>query len=211
MSSTHGVAAVMLLCACNSSVEPHRPPPGGGPAPVALQFLTSQPDSTWEGEPYSRQLLVNGGQAPYQFALSGGTLPADVVLGTTSGQLTGSPIGSGDFTYRVRVTDAKGDTISQPLQMTVFPMLRITTTSPLPNAINGQPYAVPVQATGGSLPYQWSLVWSAGGTPLFAIDPITGVVTRVVEPLDGLFVFQLQVRDNRLKTATRQVALWGVP
>jgi hypothetical protein len=71
------------------------------------------------GATYSATLAVTGGTAPYTFLTASGTLPQGVALGESTGTISGTPADSGTFNFAVSVSDSKGSSKQQPLQMTV--------------------------------------------------------------------------------------------
>lgn len=60
------------------------------------------------GVPYSSQLVVTDGTAPFAFVLVSGPLPLGLTLNPTTGFITGIPTATGTFPYTVRVTDSNG-------------------------------------------------------------------------------------------------------
>ncbi|MGI8689632.1 MAG: Calx-beta domain-containing protein [Thermomicrobiales bacterium] len=78
---------------------------------------TSLPNGT-VGQPYSQQIVVSNGTAPYTFSLAGGTLPAGLTLGT-DGKLAGTPTAANPFTFMVQAKDAGGVTGSQQYTVTI--------------------------------------------------------------------------------------------
>jgi Putative Ig domain len=79
-----------------------------------------------QGTPYSQQLVGSGGQAPYTFAVTSGTLPAGLTL-TSGGLLSGTPTAQGTSPFTVTATDANNCTgsinyslvIGAPTQVTI--------------------------------------------------------------------------------------------
>jgi len=61
------------------------------------------------GSPYSATLTASGGHSPYTFAVTSGTLPAGLTLGT-DGSLTGTLASGGAYSFTVTATDAYGCT-----------------------------------------------------------------------------------------------------
>jgi hypothetical protein len=57
------------------------------------------------GVPYSKQIVVKGGTAPYQFTLASGSLPAGLSL-DSSGLISGTPESLAPSTLTVQVTDS---------------------------------------------------------------------------------------------------------
>ncbi|ATB51245.1 putative Ig domain-containing protein [Corallococcus macrosporus] len=68
--------------------------------------------------PYSTQLQVSGGKAPFSWQVSSGSLPAGLTLSTT-GTLGGTPTEGGESTFVVSATDAAGQSASRGLTLTV--------------------------------------------------------------------------------------------
>ena len=70
------------------------------------------------GVPYSQTLSASGGQSPYTFAMTAGSLPPGITL-SSAGLLSGTPTGSGSFSFTVTATDALGCTASAPFTIGV--------------------------------------------------------------------------------------------
>lgn len=60
------------------------------------------------GVPYSSEITVTGGTAPYTFAVISGALPNGLSLNASTGAITGTPTVAGVFSFVVRVTDNDG-------------------------------------------------------------------------------------------------------
>ncbi|SDQ35237.1 putative Ig domain-containing protein [Pseudoxanthomonas sp. CF125] len=77
---------------------------------IAAPTITIAPGSLpagVRGSAYTQTLTASGGMAPYTFALTGGTLPPGMSLGS-NGVLSGTPAADGDFSFTVAATDANG-------------------------------------------------------------------------------------------------------
>ncbi len=73
------------------------------------------------GVAYNQTLTATGGAAaPFTFSLSDGELPKGLSL-AANGRLSGTPTGSGDFSFTVRATDANGCPGARPYKLTVKP------------------------------------------------------------------------------------------
>jgi hypothetical protein len=64
--------------------------------------------SAQERVPYSTFLVADGGAAPYTWGLFSGSLPVGLTLNAASGEISGTPVGGGDFSFQVLVEDANG-------------------------------------------------------------------------------------------------------
>ncbi|MGV3659672.1 MAG: GEVED domain-containing protein [Prosthecobacter sp.] len=58
--------------------------------------------------PYSQNIAVVNGDAPYLYAVTSGTLPGGLSLNVTTGALAGTPTNTGTSTFTLGVTDANG-------------------------------------------------------------------------------------------------------
>lgn len=151
-----------------------------------LAITGSPPATATVGTPYSGQLMVTGGAAPYTYAISAGTLPTGVTLKTT-GIISGTPAISGTKSgIKVKVSDATGQSAisppfsisvaasgSQPLTISVMP---VTT------GRENKAYTTQYTAGGGSGSYSFSMV----GSPLppgLTFNSNSGLISGA--PLNG--------------------------
>jgi hypothetical protein len=80
--------------------------------------------------------------------------------------------------------------------------LQITTETPIPGGIVGTPYSVTLEATGGILPYAWS-VDSGILPPGLELDSNSGVISGI-PTVSGAFVFTIKVTDSSQVTFTKK-------
>jgi hypothetical protein len=74
------------------------------------------------GSSYHTVLAVSGGQAPYNFAVSRGTLPTGLALNSTTGSIAGTPTQVGSFPFTISVTAQPfGDSGARAFTLTVDP------------------------------------------------------------------------------------------
>jgi hypothetical protein len=111
------------------------------------------------GQPYTE--VVNAAEAgdSYEFDLIAGVLPAGLVLGETSGIISGTPEAEeiAEFTIRARSVDAQ--TAERSFTLRIVAALPVTIeNSVLPPVIVGGDYDVPLKASGGGASVTWSLV-----------------------------------------------------
>jgi hypothetical protein len=72
--------------------------------------------------PYTAQLQVTGGQAPYVWSVGSGSAPLPGGLSlATSGTVSGTPQASGIFTFIASVTGSDNRTTSRPVTITILP------------------------------------------------------------------------------------------
>jgi hypothetical protein len=84
----------------------------------SLTISSTLPSATLETT-YIGSLNVSGGTAPYAFSIASGQLPAGLLLGAASGTISGTPTATGSFGFAISVSDSKGLSKQQSLQMTV--------------------------------------------------------------------------------------------
>jgi hypothetical protein len=169
-----------------------------------LTIVTTSLPNPADGVAYSQTLAAAGGAVPYTWSVSNGSLPPGLLL-NPDGTLTGTPSGTGTFTFTVQVADTTQPTPQTAsaifgLQTTVT--FRITTTT-IPPGIVGAPYSQTFAAVDGTTPYAWNL--SAGTLPpglnLSPDGILDGTPTEA-----GTFSFTIQATDsaapNRTSTAT---------
>jgi len=78
----------------------------------------TQPAAT-VGATYSDTLPTPQLVSPFTWSVSAGALPGGIALGSTTGQLTGTPTAPGTFNFTVAVTDSKNQTVSTPIVLAV--------------------------------------------------------------------------------------------
>jgi hypothetical protein len=141
----------------------------------------------------------------------GGTLPQGLNLDPTTGQITGTPLKTGDFTATIRVGDFAGnatgdDPVRNPdkqIFIKVTGPLSVTTTA-LPDGGVDLPYQATLNAIGGLPPYTWALAPGSslpGGLTLAASGLISGAPTTA-----GTTSFTFVVTDSDTPPRTLQQA-----
>lgn len=172
--------------------------------PAGPTITTSSLADGSTGSAYSQSVAATGGTGALTFTLDSGTLPAGLSL-ASNGAITGTPTASGSSTFTVKVTDGNGqsDTQAYTVNITAPGGPSITTTS-LPDALTGAPYAQMVAATGGSGPYTFAVTAGAlpAGLSMASDGSITGTPSMV-----GSNSFTVTVTDSGGQTATRQLTI----
>jgi hypothetical protein len=167
---------------------------------------TSLPDGTL-GAPYSASLSLSGGRPFYRWVVSSGNLPPGLSLDQLAGTIRGIPGAAGTFNFRMRVTDAAGDSDTQPLSIAVraaapAPDPLAISTPALPAGIVGAPYSAALTAGGGVPPYSWSATGLPAGLTLSAGGQIGGTPSAA-----GQFALTVQVTDSAAATAAKEFAI----
>ncbi len=118
-----------------------------------LQITTTTLPDGIVGGSYSPQLNASGGQSPYSWSLTPGSLalPGGLNLsngGMFSGTPTSAPFGGTNYYFSVRVTDSRTNTVDQLFSLIIYPALTMST-SPLPTGTAGIAYSAQIQVSGG--------------------------------------------------------------
>jgi hypothetical protein len=172
-------------------------------APPPVISTSSLPTGT-VGSPYSQTLAVTGGQAPYQWSTTTGSLPPGLSLARQSGQISGTPGSAGDFGFTVTVTDSTSRSASRALSITVRAPVAITAGA-LPDGTVGSAYSQTLVATGGQPPYQWSTT-SGALPPGLSLAPQTGRISGTPGSA-GDFPFTVTVTDSTSLSASQAFSI----
>ena len=145
------------------------------PAPVISP--SSLPNGN-QGTPYSQNLSVSSGLAPYSgWTVSAGVPPTGVTLSGSAGSatLSGIPSAPGTFNFTISVNDSSNPPQTASEAYTVVmgaPLALSITTTSLPNGSFNTAYSTTVSATGGIAPYTFSLDGASNPLPA-GLNPIS--------------------------------------
>jgi len=163
------------------------------------------------GQSYSVTLAASGGKQPYTWAVSAGALPAGLSLDPNTGILSGVPTRTGSFSFTVQAMDNAQATARQNFALTVNSVpLSITTVPPLFNGTAGTPYSQTLVASGGTLPYHWSVI-SGTLPPGLTLDASSGILQGTPQPPPSLYSFTVQVTDNAGASASTAFSITITP
>jgi hypothetical protein len=70
---------------------------------------------------YSHAWVAVGGMLPYAFQIQSGALPNGLILNTSTGVISGTPLVTGLFNFTIRVTDAIGTTADVSFGLQIRP------------------------------------------------------------------------------------------
>jgi len=185
----------------------------------ALSITTTSLPSGTAGSSYSQNIQTSGGTLPVSWSVSSGSLPAGLSIAGNSlgvGVLSGTPTTVGSSTFTVTAKDSSSPQASVNQQFTLVinaPPLTITTTT-LPNGTVNRAYSAPLQASGGTPPYTWTVAtgstlptwltlggsgssWTLSGTPT-----TTAVATFSLTVVDSSAPQQSQTQALTLTIAS---------
>jgi hypothetical protein len=109
---------LLSLAACGGLSTPASSAAASNNPPSSLTISSTLPAGT-VGAAYDATLSVSGGKAPYLFSLASGQLPTGMQLTADTGTISGTPSTAGGFNFAVSVSDSKGLSKKQSLQVTV--------------------------------------------------------------------------------------------
>jgi uncharacterized repeat protein (TIGR01451 family) len=155
------------------------------------------------GVSYSQSITASGGTAAYIFTLTAGSLPSGLTL-STNGTVAGIPTATDGFSFTVTATDANGCTGSSNYSMSVgCPAITLSSNS-LAGGTNGVSYGQNITASGGSAPYNYSLL---GGSLPDGLTLATNGVLSGIPTNSGAFNFTVLATDANGCIATLNYAL----
>jgi len=156
------------------------------------------------GATYNQTISRNGGTAPLAWAVQSGSLPPGLSLDSTAGVISGVPSSSGTSSFTIQATDSTGKSVSQNLSITINSTLLVTTSS-LPLATIGSAYSQTLAATGGRVPYTWSI--TSGALPAgLSLNANSGVISGTPTAA-GKYDFIVTVSDADAITATSTLSI----
>jgi hypothetical protein len=145
-----------------------------------------------QGTPFSQTLNATG-TSPLSWTISGGLLPAGLSLNSSTGTISGTPTGTGSYSFTITATNSAG---SDPQGFTgdigsTGTAPEITTTS-LTAMVAGTAFSQTIGRTG-STPMTWGL--STGTVPSgLAINSSTGVISGTPSAA-GSYSFTVQATN----------------
>ena len=149
-------------------------------------LITMQPSVA-----FSQQLTAAGGNAPYVFTVSSGSLPGGVTL-STNGLLAGTVTAVGNFAFTIRATDRSGCAGVQGYSVSsMCPSLYLAPAT-LRSAVVGVAYSQPVALSGGTGPFVYAI--TAGSLPPGLAFNTSGYLAGT-PTTTGTYIFTLHIAD----------------
>ena len=159
------------------------------PGSALLSLITTAISPVTAGITYSFPIAVAGGAKPYAFAVTSGALPSGLLLGATTGVISGTPAitsGGQAYSFTIRVTDAASQTQTVSLVGTVAanPVGGVQIVSTTIPGIAVGTVSTGVSTSGGVTPLTFSI--SSGALPSgLSINTTTGAITGTVPISQG--------------------------
>ena len=186
-----------------------------------LALLTGNGTAS-RGQPFSQQLAVIGGVAPYEFQIETGALPAGITL-SSGGLLSGTTSAAGSsFPVTIRVTDASTGP-GRYFEVEAFTLAVTNNQPPTANAGPNQTVAsgagVTLDGTGSTDPENQTLsyTWSQTGGPgvvlssTTAAQPTFSAPTVAFNAAPAILTFSLIVNDGVQNSVADSVVITVSP
>jgi hypothetical protein len=108
---------------------------------------------------YNQTVSVTGGIGTLVWGVISGALPPGLSLNASTGNLSGTSTSTGAFSFRLRVTDSVPQSDEKDFAITINPPAPPSIAAfTLPTGVVNQAYPnTQLTATGGALPYAWSV------------------------------------------------------
>jgi hypothetical protein len=170
-----------------------------------LAITTSTLAAGTDGAAYSQTLHASGGTPAYTWSITSGSLPAGLTLSASSGVISGTPTASGTYSFTALATDSGSpvQTKSAALSITVAGPTLTITSSTLAAATVGTDYTQTLTASGGTLPYAWSI--TSGNLPA-GLTLSSGGVISGTPTASGTYRITVTVTDSSNPARTQSAA-----
>ncbi|MCX6855869.1 MAG: putative Ig domain-containing protein, partial [Verrucomicrobia bacterium] len=146
------------------------------------------------GTPYSQPLTGSGGNTPYTWSLSAGSLPSGLSL-NSSGVIGGTTTATtGNYNITVRLTDLSGCQVTRAYTVTLVCPALVMSPSALSSGVQGSAYSQMMAAGNGTTPYTWTV---PVGTLPPGLTLSTGGSLSGAPTLPGSYTFTIRATDAR--------------
>jgi glucose/arabinose dehydrogenase len=175
-------------------------PINSGNCPTITISPATLPDGA-VGTPYSQTVSASGGNPPYTYTVSLGTLPPGLALNGSTGVISGTPTTAGTYNFTITATDADTCTGVRDYSIDITCASIVLAPPSLADGTVGDPYSETVTASGGTAPYTYAV--TAGALPPgLSLDSATGDITGT-PTLAGTFNFVITATDANTCTGSR--------
>ena len=168
----------------------------GAVAGVAPTITTTSLGSMSQGAAFSQTPTSTGGPTSWAYS---GTLPAGLALNTFTGQIYGTPTGSGPYSFSLTATNSYGSSTAQPYSGTIASSAPVITSTTLNTVYSGASFSQQFTATGAT-PITWSV--SSGSLPPGLTLSGSGLLAGTPTATSSTFSFVVQASNGFPPNAT---------
>ncbi|MCB1209682.1 MAG: putative Ig domain-containing protein [Verrucomicrobiales bacterium] len=156
----------------------------------SMSITTASLPTATNGTAYTTTLAATNGIAPLTWSVD--VLPSGLTLNTSTGVISGTPVGANTTHLNITATDSSSpvQSVTTSYDLTVTLVILNTT---MPVGTVGTAYAQALTASGGKLPLSWSV---KAGTSLPSGLTITGSTITGTPDTAGTTTFTLVVTDD---------------
>jgi sugar lactone lactonase YvrE len=150
------------------------------------------------GIAYSESLTATGGSGSYTYSVTGGALPAGLIL-SSLGVLSGTPTAGGSFSITITATDSNNHSFTavQPYSLAIGAATITLSPASVPGATYGSSYNQTLTASGGTSTYSFSV--TTGSLPSGLTLSTSGVSSGTLTAA-GPFTFTVTATDSSTGT-----------
>jgi sugar lactone lactonase YvrE len=177
-NNVSGATQTLALAGSTVAVSP------GGGTPSTPYGLPTETVGVIYNANLAATFSAAGGNAPYSFSVSAGSLPNGMQL-SQNGVLYGTPTAVGNYAFTVAATDSNGQAGSQAYSLAVHASsISLNPTTLMTSGMVDAAYSQTFSATGGTFPYTFAV--TAGSLPqgltLSRGGELTGTPTATASP-----------------------------
>jgi hypothetical protein len=135
------------------------------------------------GQAYNATLTAAGGTGNYTWSVTAGTLPSNLTLNGSTGQITGTATTAGSSSFTLTVQDQSNPSQSSSTSASLLvatPLVINISAGSIPDGVVGKPYSETLAATGGTGTLSWAVATGSAlpaGLSLSSTGQITGTPT----------------------------------
>ncbi len=197
--TTSGVNMTVLNAAIYTALT-------GVPAGGGLVITTTSLPNGSNGVLYDQFVTASGNTGSITWSLTVGSLPSGLgSINSSTGEITGTPTGSGTSNFTVRACDSL-TCVTKALSITISaPPLQIVTAPPLPSCTAGVFCTTTIVASGGVAPLTYAVIacfglgCSGGQIPGLSMGASTGIYSGTAT-VPGVYDISIRVTDSTLPT-----------
>jgi hypothetical protein len=181
-------------------------------APATLTITMLSLPNGQVGTAYSQRLTATGGTTPYTWTLTSGAFPGGLTVNSSTGLISGTPTAAANATaiiFKVTDSSSPAQATNVSLTLTIAPATLTITTLSLSSGQVGTAYSQTLAASGGTIPYTWSL--TSGTLPGgLTLNSSTGLLSGTPTAAANGAALTFKVTDSTTSTAQTETASFTI-